>query len=221
MKKKSQSINQSFKMPHLFRDDLEDLENILKEVSPDNYKLETQNFEYKEVKEIPENLNATSKFNIQTYSPYINIDFNHFSARLYAGEDNIKTVGAVKKLIDVISKRERKILYWSSQLSIWIAPILAVFPIQILLQILLKTTKEERKLSFHNIWLPSVILLFAIAVIWWIVGYNSSLKKFSIIEFTSVKNRLTFLQRNKDQIILITFGALLGALVTVLFTKIF
>ena len=83
MKKKSQSFSQDFKMPYLFREDLESIENILKELSPQERTFETKDFEYKTIQEIPEDIIVTH-FHIQTYNPYINLEFSENNARIYA-----------------------------------------------------------------------------------------------------------------------------------------
>src|ERR1035437_9492197 len=96
MKKKTQSFNQAFKMPHLYREDLEEVEAVIKIISPRSYKLETKDFEYTSIQDIPKDTLAVSNFHIQTFDPYISIDFENFSSRVYSSDDDdIKTLGAI------------------------------------------------------------------------------------------------------------------------------
>jgi len=201
----------NFKMPHLFREDLELLEKIIKEeLKPKEYKLETEEFEYQEFKEISEDTETTSEFHIQTHSPYISIDFSNHSARLYADSDDLKTIGALKKIEEIIFRRERKTLWRISNLSMW--SIVLIYLPQLLS---IMSPKIGSKLVFI------LLLTFIVMVIlWFFIGFRS-LNNFSLIEFAYSKNKPNFFTRNKDQIILIIFGTIIGALVTIIFQKIY
>lgn len=213
MKKKEiySSHTLNFKMPHLFREDLELLEKIIKkELKPEEYKLETEEFEYQELKEISEDTEPMNKFHIQTDSPYISIDFSNYDARLYADSDDLKTIGALKKIEEIISRRERKTLWRISNLSMW--SIVLIYLLQ-LLPIMFP------KIGFKLFFI--LLLTFIIMVILWLfIGFRS-LNNFSLIEFAYSKSKSNFFTRNKDQIILIIFGAIIGSLVTIIFQKIF
>lgn len=199
-------------MPRLFRDDLVEIEKIIKnELKPREYKLETKDYEYEEIESIPSDTKQTVDFHIQTHDPYISIDFNRFSARVYAGDDNLDTTGALTKIIEILSRKERKVLFWSQKIAVWIAPILFIAPIQALTEI------GEIKSTKH--WVALGVSL--LAAIWWIVSFYSSMYKFSTIRFVFHKESPGFLTRNKDQIILVILGAVIGALATGLFTFIF
>lgn len=215
MKKKTQSTSEDFKMPHLFREDLEEIENILKEISPREYKLESQNFEYTNIKEIPKDLDAINEFHIQAYPPYISIDFNTNGARIYAGDDDIKTMGGIKKIADIISKRERKHLWHLSRLANWFAPILIWIPVYLVMFVDEETVKPNKILIFSS------VLLSLIGIIWFIVGFRLKLYNFSLIEFTYKKEKLNFFMRNRDRIIVGIIIAIVSVLLTLLFQKIF
>ena len=209
MKKKIQTYSQNFKMPCLFREDLENIEEIIKkELNPGEYKLDLGSFEYQEVKEILENIDPINELHIQTSSPCISIDFTKFSSRIYVGDDDIKTVGAVKKITDIILKKERRWLWRFSKSAEWLPPLLFFSIIQLL------AWDSARASS----WFIIVIILILL-VIWWIIGYQSSLKKFSIIEFGYKKNKSNFFIKNKDTIIVNIIVALTSILATIFFQK--
>ena len=130
--------------------------------------------------------------------------------------DDIKTIGAVKKITDIISKRQRKLLWYLSSLSTWLAPIFFFVPIQLLL-----INLGEKEVNSNKKWLIIMPFISIFPVIWWIVGYYSNLKKFSVIEFAYRKNKSKFFIKNKDQIIVGIIVAIATVLLTLLFQKIF
>jgi|SRR3989344_1813632 len=189
MKKKVLPLNQDLKMPHMFREDLENIEEIItKELSPREYKLESESFEYTSIKEISGDTGSTNHFYIKTYSPYISIDFSKSYARVYTDEDDLKTIGAFKKILAIISKRERKTLWIFSKLANYLAPSLLTFTV-----ILPRSAQISQNMS---LFLVSTSLL----MVWIIFGFWTDIKKYSIIEFVNRKNKSNFFYRNKDQI---------------------
>jgi len=204
MKKKAQTFSKDLKMPQLYRDDLEIIEKIIKdELKPREYKIETKDYEYDGLESIPEDNEQITDLHIQTYSPYISIQFNRFSARIYAGDDDLKTTGALTKIVEVLSARERKMLFWSQKVGLWLAPILFFAPTRALIEIdRIKTPKH---------WFA--IGLALAAVIWWIISYYLSMYRFSSITFISSKKSPGFIKRNKDQILV---GLIVGIPVAIL-----
>jgi len=214
MKKKPHNLSQHYKMPHMFRDDLEYIESIIKSQSPTEYKLESKDYEYKSIKEIPQD-EIINNFHIQVYDPYLSLDFKENSANIYASDDNIKITGVVKKISDIISKRERKLLWYLSTSSTWFAPGIFLIAIQLLTKI------SEKGININRNWIIIIYLILILLVIWWIIGFNSSIKKFSVIEFSYRKNKSNFFIRNKDQIIVGTIVAVITVFLTLLFQKLF
>jgi len=210
-----QNFRQDFKMPHLFREDLEKLEAIIKELSPREYRFETKDFECKVIQEIPQDAERLNDFHIQTHNPYISLDFNKNSAYIYSSDNTIKIMGAIKKIIDVVAKRERKFLWYLSNLATWLAPIFLWTPLYLTMFLEKETIKPNKILILASI---SIALL---AFIWWIAGYRISLHNFSVVEFRYRKDKLNFLTRNKDQIIIGVIVTIFTVLATLLFQKIF
>lgn len=216
MKKKSQSFSQNFKMPHLFREDLEELENIIKDLSPRQCKFETKDFEYNSIQEISEKAMARNDFHIQMYDPYISIDFCKTSARIYSSDDDIKALGIVKKMSVIIEKRERKSLWKLSKLSNFLAPILIWSPFILMMFF----SKEIIKLNIV-LFVITVLITWFMAIIWWMVAYHAYLKNFSFIEFVYKKNKSNFFTRNKDQIIVGIIVAIISIVATLFFQYFF
>lgn len=193
MKKKVQTFSKDLKMPQLYRNDLEAIERVIKEeLKPREYKLETKEYEYDSLELIPEDAEPVTDFRIQTSGPYISVELNRFSARVYAGNDDINTTGALTKILGILSKRERKVLFWSQKIAMLFAPILFAVSMPTL------TTTNEITSVMHWIVAISVPL---IAVFWWLVSVYSSMYKFSTITFISSKKSPGFIKRNRDQIL--------------------
>lgn len=214
MKKKSQFYRRDFKMPHLFRDDLEEIENIIKdELTPGGYKLDSHNFEYKDMQDIQKDTENVNEFHVQTDSPHIMINFDKSNAEIYSGTDDIKTTGAIKKIVDIILKRERKYFYYFVALST------NLIALPFLASILLFAILLKKEGATFKLFLP--IVLFLVTIIWLITAYNCRFNRFSRIEFLYRKDRSSFFIRNKDQIILVIIGAVLGAIATMILEMIF
>lgn len=217
MKKKTQSFKQDFKMPHLYREDLEEIEAVMKIISPRLYKLETKDFEYTSIQDIPKDALTVSNFHIQTLDPYISIDFENFSSRIYSNdEDDIKTLGAIHKITGIIEKRERRSLWRSSKLSTFLAPVVILSPF-LLMEFYSKEIIKSNAVLF--VILISVALIMG--TVWFVIGYRATLKNYSVIEFTCKKNIPNFFARNKDQIIVGIIVAIMTVVLTVLFQNIF
>lgn len=200
-------------MPHLFRGDLENIEKIIKEdLKPREYKLETRDFEYKDIEEINKDSDITNEFYIQTHSPYIHINFYKYSAEIYSGDDDIKMVGVIKKVTEIIEKRERRCLWFIFRAADVFAPIIIIVSLSLVFVII-------QKKKFEDIWY--LILIFISSIMWYIFDFYFSFWGFSKIEFVYKKNRPSFLNKNRDQIILLVIGAVLGALVMIFFQTIF
>ena len=110
-----------------------------------------------------------------------------------------------------VKNRERKFFFWSSKIAVWVAPILFFAQLQAIIELGgIMSVKQWEAFSIS-----------LLAAIWWAISFYSSLYRFSIINFASLKEKPNFFQRNKDQIALIVFGAFLGAIFTMLIQNIF
>lgn len=206
MKKINQTFRKKLKMPYLFREDLEAIEKIIKiELKPQEYKLSTKEYEYDNVESIPKNFELINEFHIKTDYPYISIDFYGHDAQIYAGDDNVITVGAVIKIIKIISKRERKILWYCCMLSS-----LILLPLYFFLLISQYYDKNRITIILFLLW-SLLMIIWMVIIIFYINMY-----RFSVINFNYSKENPNFIKRNKDQIILIIFGAMFGAIVTLI-----
>lgn len=194
MKKKVQIFYKDLKMPHLFREDLENIENVIKqELSPNRYKLESESFEYTGMSEIKDKVKETTEFRIESHAPDVIIVFTRKKASIHAHDDSVETMGAIKKVLDIVTKGERRFLFYSSHIGYLIAPILIIFSSLILYRPyiigdLLETTH--------------LILILLFSIIWFVIIVYVVENQFSLVEFTYKEDKSNFLSRNKDQLFL-------------------
>lgn len=204
MKKKKQVFDKDFKMPNLFREDLENIEIIIKnDLKPSEYKLESESYEYSEVAEIKDTNKLTSQFRIQAYTPDVFIELTKKKAFIHADDDSVNTIGSIKKIIDIIEKRKRKFLWYSSKVGIWLMLPLNTLSILSLLPSSLQLIDK----------LYAVIILVS-SIIWLITIIYVTEYQFSIINFIYKEDKQNFFRRNKDQlgvnIIIAAFSFLLA-----------
>lgn len=210
MKKKTQNFSQSFKMPHLFREDLENIEIVIKSLSPREYKLETKDFEYNSVEEIPKDTNAENNFDIQVHCPsYISINFDKSNADIYTSDDDLEIVGAVKKITDIILKKERKFLWFLAKLAWGIIPLIVGWSFG-------KIATDQKEISRNEAFLTLAIIILSILLFIW--GFYTIYYKFSLVEFKYQKDKPNFFIKNKDQIIVGIIVGIIVAFISVLLT---
>ncbi len=212
MKIKSKDFLQEFKMPRLYREDLETIENIINELKPKEYKLEigdykSDKYKYNNVKSIPKELGFTYSLEITTHDPTIHISFSKNDASISTPNDNLTARGAVSKIIEIVHKCESGVLFFIMKKLVVVPIILLISPIII--------SFFDFKLSAGFKWL--IMSAIILSLIWWvpIFYYNS---KFSKVNFIYFKESDSFIKRNQDNIILGILGIVLTTILTVLFS---
>jgi len=217
MKEKAKRIEHKFKMPHLFLDDLETIENTIKKEFPQSkYKLETKELEFESLSEIPKNLSITRNFYIsvwndsESFYSRIDVNFHQWGASISTDYyDDAKTFGLFNKIVEIISKRERKLLYWWLKLNPFMVGLLFI---SALISVELLVHKKQKNAIF--VWLLIAMLLASICC--YFIGEYINTRKFSIIEFVHKKEKPNFFKRNKDSIIIAIIGAIFGSLFTLI-----
>lgn len=190
MKKLDTTIRIKFKMPSLYREDLEEIETTIKAIpNQSGLKIRTGNFEYDQISEIANEDRSVKEIVISSNEPYINISLNKVSAEIYgSGKDTVQITGVVKLIADIIKKRERKIRWVHSQIS----PILYSF---ILTSTLIKAEWLDRLTR------QQLIMLIVFTFILIVIGLRDSLFSYSSVNFTVRSKKINWITRNKDQIL--------------------
>jgi len=214
MKKKARSSYKQLKMPHLYWEDLMQIEEIIKnELQPSEYKIELGDYEYDNLMEIPKDISKTNELYISAHSPYLSISFTKSSASLFAPDTDLRTVGAIAKCMEVLTRTERKVLSSSSELAMWMGLTLTIIS-------LASWAKFVRNDAFSiEAWIFAVVGV--LSLIWWLFSYRNHLYTYSVIEFVRSKDRPNFFVRNKDQIILGILSAIMGACALFILERLF
>lgn len=205
MKRRHKNLIKNYKMPHLFRDELEKIELILTEANVKGYKIVTPDFEYEKVSEIPKDIKPLFELQIISSDPYMELNFSRNSARIFVGRNDLISQGIFSKIDQILTNSQRKTRWFFSQLGPFIGG--ASFTLLLIGLSFIKTKP--------NIGIIFLSLSF-IGILWGIFSFRIDLNKFSIIEVIKRREKPSFLKRNKDQILLILLGAIIGSMITLL-----
>ncbi len=206
MKKLDKSISENYLPIKLYLDDLETIEEILKEVS-NSISFEAENYKFDSIEELKGNLKLTqiNELEVKTSSPYISIDFTRIWARVYVSSSETSNAGVFYKLDQIISRRTRKPRWKYSFYFFNITTIILLMNGMPLIQRLF-----SRSLN------PYVSLtISAIWFIWMIWFFYVRFRQHTVIVLAHRNSEKPFLQRNKDNLILAIISALLGAILGV------
>lgn len=214
MKKVKKTIEKDYKMPHIYKDDLEEIIKILEEANFKKYEISTGEYDYDNIEEVPKDLKSTNELYISagTFLDFLLRFTKSFaSLKIREGNDTIKSSGLFKRVDEVISNRERKILWFFCNISLYgtihFAIILGL--ISFLQWINIITIGKYLNLI--------VIFIIWILIIFLIVSYRLKFNKYSKIEFSKICYKKIFFIRNKDTILKIIIPIItlvIGALIS-------
>lgn len=214
MERVPKSTQVRFKMPHLYRNDLQAIENILKhELHAKTFKVRIKNLEYNSVDEISKGHDPMNELLVETRDPYLSINLNGYSATLYCENDDIASVGAILKIREIISRGERPWRFFNTQ-GWWPSFIVGVFSGLLVARAFFAAINGQKILSFVYL-IPPFSLL-----IWDILYHGWSLKTFSTVEFIDRKEVSFFWIRKKDDILVAVISVVLGAILGIIGTLI-
>lgn len=192
------------KAPHIYLEDLLEIENIIKnELKAKSYKLETATHSYDSVDEISKENKILHELKITSSQPFIIISLTPTYATVRSLDSSLDSIGAAQKIADILKNRQR-ILLWFLLNGAGICVILFFF------LLLLGTIFRNNILTIIGfiMCIPSLHASFRIGIF-----------SESIIEFKKLKDRQTFVERNWDQIvvglIIAVVSAVLGIILTI------
>jgi len=215
MKKKIIPLQKNFQVLHLYRDDLEAIENILtSELKAKGFTIANDKYEYASTKEIDQHTLPSNNLEIKTFPPYTSITLEKSGARIYFSENSLAEEGAFIEICSIIKNRQRKIIHIISN------PLLVS-----LLSFLMLTFSREvpRKTLNNNAFDLAFITYASLVFIWFMFSFYIRWRKYSTVDFVKKSQRPNFLNRNRDQIALnIVFtvlGTFLGFILSRIWTK--
>lgn len=137
---------------------------------------------------------------IKSYSPYISIELRTYKIFAYISEDTAEQQGVVAKLRGIVSQRQKKFFKFYTGLPLYV--------LGAMLGIFLSTENPALIL------IPLIIGLICISPV-----VNFQQKNSVVIRTYKKGERKSFFVRNKDQIVLSIFSALLGGAAALLIAK--
>lgn len=211
MKKIQKPISKEYKIVHLYLDDIENIETVILQAKPRLYKITLNNYEYDNVKEIPRDTGSLYDLEMQTYEPYVSLQFRKYGVRLYVSGDDLVLYGIFSKIDKILEKSERKLLALPTS-NIFFSLVLGGLEGQLIIRAF------PLSLNFETI---IFLVLATLLGLYLFLSYSFLFRSSSVIETIYRREKHSFFTRNKDQLILVMFGALIGAVITVILERLF
>jgi len=195
---------------HFYRDDFVQIINILSEIS-DQVEISDDDYVYESLDElISQKGLKPKKVFISSSSPYVSILLGHRFIWIYSRETDKESLYAYDRIREVLRKRR-------SILSRVINPGVAIFFSSVLWLFFILIPADLHKIIAPNDWTKAsfFILLLGIPALSLFLrtgGFSS----FTLIPF---HEQNSFFSRQKDDLIKIAIGAIIGALLTLLVSR--
>ena len=209
-----QSKRFSFPTIHINRDDIESILEILRSKGAE-INLECEGYQFDSIDEICERLgNSVKIFSISAKKPYVSIEFkkNPLSQiDLYASGDDSSGIAAFHEIKELLLKR-KSILVKILPIQVAAIPFLIFLFIGFVPLNYIATIFPSKFFSLCFFSLFIMLGLFPLAF---------KFGQFYTISLLHSHENKSFLYRKKDDIMLIILGAIIGAVATILFGKLF
>lgn len=202
-----------YRRPHLFKEDLFEIENVLKELKSSKYTVSADGYGYKDIAEAIQDKKILKSLRYQSYSPLASINFDEKSASAYIGEDNNELLGTLVKISEIIKKRERKFTYYLRD-SLAANIITGMLPFPSLLLISISISQKVGNIYSLMTNITSITMLLYLAFVFF------SRNKYSLIENRRKNDAQSFLERNRDLLIIGTITTIVGTLIGFYLAKI-
>src|ERR1041384_4825084 len=124
-KSRGRYVSCFYKMPYLYRDDLEAIELILrKDLKPAGLGIAFNGLEYERLADIPEKDRQTSNLVFYKQNPCLRLKLTRSWAELYTGEDAEYIHRAADKISQIVSRSERIWLWFFCRYTSWMTPVI-------------------------------------------------------------------------------------------------
>ena len=206
MKKAENTRFEDFPAAKLY---IEDLKEILDVIGNNCEEVKLRTGEYKEVlpSEIDDLVKTLSKrrfddIYIEAYRPYVTIDLRSYGISAYISEDNLVQHGLISKIRSIIDRRQKK--YFGVVVnSLGYLPMVGF----------------GGALAQGEWGLAGIFIALSLLMIWPMVKYQMAQKV--VVLTSSISEQESFLVRRKDELLVASISALIGALVSFILVKYF
>lgn len=185
----------------------------------DKYELDSIN-EINEVKEIEEKQDF-HKLKIRLTKPYFRLQTDEFSTEIYSDDDAL-CIGITERIKPIIQKRRKPYFEVEPYLFKGV-PILLIFALFLLILPILNPSLESY-INLYSAWIEYMTLGVGILLIIFLIIFTISMSwenngnKFIVFTAKKSNEQNNLFIKNKDQIILSSISAAIGALLITLFT---
>lgn len=206
MKKTGTTRFEDFPAAKLYIEDIKEIVNII-ESSCEKVTIRTGDFDEVLPSEIDDLVTSLNKKRfddifISAYSPYVSVDLRSYGVSAYIGEDELVQHGIVSKIREILEKRKKK--YFGSVVNA-----LGYLPM----------VGFGAALTRGEWGLAGIFIALSFLMIGPIVKYQMSQKV--VMLTSSVNEKESFLTRRKDELLVASISALIGALVSFILIKYF
>jgi hypothetical protein len=200
MKKLDKPLSKEYPPLKLYLEDVEEIERILSDGSS-TVSVETDDYTFPSVKEFAESYRQKRihTLHIKGSNPYVTIDFDRVSSRIYVSSSSTDGSG-IFYLLDQVLRRRILPGHW-----------LYSFKLLMTLNILIPVAST---LGLTGP-LPVTVTLSSLLLFWMFRAAYVRLKRHSLVVVSDKLSRQGFLRRNKDNLAIVIISALLGAVLGV------
>ena len=192
--KKQKSFTRSYRPVVIWLEDLAEIVSTLKQIAED-VQTSTEDYHFTTVEEVKEHFGSQTQFEMEITSsrPYVRLELARLRVELHVSTGP-KSAQLFHDIDVVLARRQRSIVYsWWWLVAILVAGAAAhFFPEQA----------------------GPITAVQAVFLVWYLWVMFITLRRTAVINLQRRSEARPFLERNKDQLILLLVGAVLGGLIT-------
>jgi len=192
--KNQKSFTRSYRPVVIWLEDLEEIVSILKEAAKD-VQISTEDYRFTTVDKLKEHYGSQRQFamEIASSSPYVRIEFARLWMRVHVSPGP-QSAQLFHDIDTILVRRQRSILHswW------WVMPIL------------LAGTAAH----FFPAQAQVIVAVQAVFAVWYLWVLFIGLRRTAVINLQRRSEARPFFERNKDQLVMLIIGSIIGGLIT-------
>lgn len=193
----------SFRPVRLYLDEVEAIFEALSQAGG-SLKVRVDRFEFDSPAELEKHSQKiVNQLYVRSDDPFIQVDFDPYGASVYSSDDDALSRGIVDRVREIVVPNQRRLAWLSlygvvPQLFGW------------------ASVTGGAVAAAKSVWwgLALAVIAAVAAGSWWIAAYRSDTKRHSVIHLIHRAAAPSFLQRNRDQLVVLAISNLLVGAVT-------
>jgi hypothetical protein len=193
-RKKQKSFGRSYRPVEIWLEDLAQIVSTLKENAKEVH-ISTEDYLFATVEELKEHFGTQTQFAMEVTSlnPYVRLEFTRLSVQMHVAAG--PQAAQLFHDIDVVLARRQRSIFYSSW---WVVAILAL---------------GAAPRFFPEQAMPMLVVQSVIGV-WFLWVMFTSVRRTAVVNLQRRSELRPFFERNKDQLLLLLVGGIIGGLVT-------